>query len=195
MPNGPASQRASTPRLLLRVVLTSKPMSGYQKTVLCLANSRRPGGNCFAGKEMTDGQIGGWIRPINSVHGGAIADQDRLYEDHSHAELLDIVKIPCNAPKPNLHHQEDHQIQDDKYWAKVGRATWKQIVSAIDAVKGPLWSNGDDSFHGRNDKVSKAIASKLKGSLYLIAPSRLDLVRGFRISLRRWRGSASSRGL
>ena len=75
-----------------------------------------------------------------------------------------------------MHHQEDHQIEADQYWEKVGRATWQQIANATDDVKGPLWSNGDDSFHGRNDKVSENIAATLKGSLYLISPNRLDLV-------------------
>jgi len=102
-----------------------------------------------------------------------------MYKDKSHADLLDIVKIPLVKPTPNLHHKEDHQIDADGYWEKVGRATWPQIVGATDNVKGPLWSNGDSSRHGRNDKVNEKIAAKLAGSLYLIAPSRLNVVVGY----------------
>ena len=37
------------------------------KRIVCLANSRRPGGRCVAGKEiLEDGQIGGWIRPVSA---------------------------------------------------------------------------------------------------------------------------------
>jgi len=153
-------------------------MSSYYKTILCLANSRRPKGTCFAGKEFAGGETTNWIRPINASNGGAISDHDRLYKDNSHAGLLDIVKIPLQQPKPSLHHKEDHQIQADEFWEKVGRATWPQIVGATDNVQGPLWSNGDSSRHGRNDKVNEKIAVKLAGSLYLIAPSRLSLVVG-----------------
>lgn len=125
------------------------------------------------------GETLAWVRPINSAHGGAISDYDKIYEDKSHAELLDIVTIVLEKPVPHLHHQEDHQIDPKKYWVKTGRATWQQVLDATDTVKGPLWSDGDDSFHGRNDKVSEEIAATLKCSLYLIAPTRLDLVVGY----------------
>jgi hypothetical protein len=154
-------------------------MSIYQKAILCLANSRRPGGSCVAGKEYAGGKTSAWIRPINTAHEGAISDHDKVYQDNSHAELLDIVQMTLEKPVPHLHHQEDHQIDPGKYWKKTGRATWGQIVNATDTVKGALWSDGDHSFHGRNDKVSEEIAATLKGSLYLIAPTRLDLVVGY----------------
>ena len=153
-------------------------MSPYKKTILCLANSRRPGGTCFAGKEFAASKSSAWIRPTNADHHGAISGQDRLYRDGSHAELLDIVTVSLLEPKPNLHHQEDHQIKSDEYWEKAGRATWQDVVKATDVVKGELWVNDDSSRHGQNDKVSPASASKLTGSLYLIEPTNLDLVVG-----------------
>jgi hypothetical protein len=154
-------------------------MSTYNKTILCLANSRRPGGTCFAGKEFVAGKTSAWIRPINAAHNGAISAQDRLYRDRSHAELLDIVTVSLQQPKPHLHHQEDHQIKSDEYWQKAGRATWQDVIKATDVVKGELWVNDDSSWHGQNDKVSAASASKLTGSLYLIEPTNLDLVVGW----------------
>ena len=40
------------------------------KRIVCLANSRMPGGNCVAGKEvLVGGKIGGWIRPVGAVEG------------------------------------------------------------------------------------------------------------------------------
>jgi hypothetical protein len=154
-------------------------MSAYHKTILCLANSRRPGGTCFAGKEFAGGKTSGWIRPVNATHGGAVSAHDRLYQDRSHADLLDIVKVPLQAAKPHLHHQEDHQIDASLFWQKVGRAKWKNVIEATDVVQGPLWINEDSSFHGQNDKVSAASAAKLPGSLYLIEPVDLDLVVGW----------------
>lgn len=153
-------------------------MAAYEKTVLSLANSRRPGGTCFAGKEFAKGKSSNWVRPINAANGGAISGRDSLYEDLSHAELLDIVKVPLLAPKPHLHHMEDHQIDPAVFWAKVGRATWQDVEKATDIVKGELWVNEDSSFHGQNDKVSETSAAKLGGSLYLIKPETLELVVG-----------------
>jgi hypothetical protein len=153
-------------------------MEPYRKTILCLANSRRPGGTCFAGKEFAAGASSAWLRPINSAHHGAITSRDRLYTDGSHAELLDIVTVSLLEPKPNLHHQEDNQIKSDVYWKKIGRANWQNVVKATDTVAGDLWVNDDSSYHGVNDKVSAASAAKLKGSLYLIEPTDLDLVVG-----------------
>jgi hypothetical protein len=76
---------------------------------------RRPGGTCVAGKEFAGGKASDWIRPINAANNGAISLTDRLYNDKSHAHVLDIVKVTLLAPKPHLHHQEDHQIDEKKY--------------------------------------------------------------------------------
>ena len=153
-------------------------MASYQKTLLCLANSRRPGGTCVAGKEFAAGKALGWIRPINTTNGGAISLRDRVYSNQSHADVLDIVTIDFESPKPHLHHQEDHQIDAGTCWKKSGRGTWKDVVAATDTVSGALWINEGSSYHGTNDKVSEASAAKLKGSLLLVEPVGLELVVG-----------------
>jgi hypothetical protein len=148
----------------------------YPKTILCLANSRRPGGRCFAGKEIANGKADNWVRPVNAGNSNAISEEDRQYQDGTEADLLDIVKIWMQAPQPHAHHKEDHQILINYYWEKTGRATWPQITAATDKVTGTLWPNEAKSFHGVNDKVSGGTAAGLPGSLFLIAPTRLDLV-------------------
>lgn len=148
----------------------------YTKTILCLANSRRPSGHCFAGKEFANGVTGAWIRPINAAHHNAVSIDDRLYEGGTLADVLDIVTIPLHAPRPIAHHVEDHQILADQYWTKTGRAMWQQVVNATDEATGTLWPNEACSHHGWNDKVSEATTVKQSGSLLLIEPTRLDLV-------------------
>ena len=54
--------------------------------------------------------------------------------------------------------------------------TAQTIIAAPDKVSGPLWHDGEHSYHGRNDKVPAAIAKKLKTSLLLVAPESLNLV-------------------
>ncbi|MBR0869648.1 hypothetical protein JQ633_04705 [Bradyrhizobium tropiciagri] len=146
------------------------------ETILCLANSRRPGGACVAGKKFESNKIGDWVRPINAKHGNSISGKDAEYKDGTSADLLDIVRVSMSAPAPSDHQTENHQIDDGFYWRKTGRATWTQIVNATDNIQGPLWSDGDHSYHGLNDKVDEAIAKGLKGSLLLIEPSKLELV-------------------
>ena len=148
----------------------------YGKTILCLANSRRPGGTCVAGKEFVNGKFGSWIRPVNPQNADAISGSDRQYQDGTHCDVLDMVTVYMVEAKPHGHQTENHAIDPKYYWAKQSRATWDQIISATDKVNGPLWHDGDRSFHGLNDKVPEAVASNLKGSLLLIEPEKLDLV-------------------
>src|ERR1700733_238560 len=150
----------------------------YTKKILCLANSRRPGGRCVAGKEFADGATGAWLRPVNAQNGNAISETDLQYENGKYADVLDLIEIPLVEEKPHGHQTENHLITPDYYWMKRGCATWAQIVDATDNVSGPLWSNPEHSFHGRNDKVPEALANTLTGSLLLIKPSLLDLVVG-----------------
>lgn len=148
---------------------------GYEKTLLCLANSRRPGGRCVAGKEFLDGKIGAWVRPVNIQNGHAISESDLQYENGTFADVLDIVTIQMLEPAPQRHHRENHLINPKYYWEKQSRATWAQIVSATDSVTG-IWSNANRSFHGTNDKITEE--NLPTNSLLLIKPTSLSLVIG-----------------
>lgn len=148
----------------------------YASTILCLANSKRPGGRCVAGKVFDGGKIGAWLRPVNVQNGDAISEADAQYEDGSSADLLDIVKIQMIGATPHNHHKENHEIHSGYYWEKQGRATWDQVTGATDNVDGPLWPSTESSFHGKHDKVPEAEANALPNSLLLIQPTRLDLV-------------------
>jgi hypothetical protein len=150
----------------------------YTKTILCLANSRRPGGRCVAGKELSGGRPGAWIRPINKENGHAISELDFQLENGTVADVLDILTIPMVQPCPQGHQSENHQIAPDYYWTKQSRANWRQVVEATDTVTGTLWPIGDSSYHGQNDKVSEALAGGLDHSLMLIEPATLALIVG-----------------
>jgi hypothetical protein len=131
---------------------------GYEKTILCLANSRKPpSGRCVAGKEMLKDGFGDWIRPISNRSSREISEEERRFASGEQARVLDIVRIPFLEPRPIFHQTENHLIDYDHHWAKKGVATWDELKKAVDRVRGPLWINGHSTLHGHNDKVAAAI--------------------------------------
>lgn len=100
----------------------------YNKTILCLAASRRPGGLCVAGKEFANGACGPWVRPI-SAQSHAIAPADMFYANGVRADVLDIFTVSLTQPVPMGHQRENHLI-NNVVWQNHGRATWQQIVTA-----------------------------------------------------------------
>lgn len=153
-------------------------MPAYTKTILCLSNSRRPGGTCVAGKELVDGVVGGWIRPINLQHHNAIGVNDLRLEGGGRADVFDVLTVPMLEARPNGHQTENHLIDTGSLWIKDGAASWEDIEAATDAGVGPLWLNGNSSYHGTNDNIPQTSLGGIASSLKLIRPSRLAIVVG-----------------
>jgi len=141
----------------------------YEKTIICLANSRKPpSGRCVAGKEIDGDGYGQWIRPVSDRQGQEISEEERRFESGKKAQVLDVVTVPMIEPRPARHQTENHLIDHDDYWTKVSVATWDDVQEAVDTVNGPLWINGHSTYHGRNDKVPENLVRDLKSSLMLV---------------------------
>ncbi len=147
----------------------------YEKTILCLANSRKLDGRCAAGKEFRDGECGEWIRPVSKRPSEEISWSERRYESGQDPQVLDIISIPMLEPRPDSFQVENHLIDDEYYWEKVDRANWQDVVAVVDAVPGPLWINGFSTWEGQNDKVPEAQAETLTASLLLIRPDNVRI--------------------
>lgn len=148
----------------------------YEKTILCLANSRKPpSGRCIAGKEFANGTAGQWIRPVSARAGHEVSEDERRYESGKKARLLDIVCVPLMQATPSGHQVENHVLDPEYYWVKKGVATWDQVKAAVDSHAPAFWSNSQSTYHGQNDKVAEASVANAGSSLQLILLSDLEL--------------------
>jgi hypothetical protein len=151
-------------------------MMSYNKTILCLADSRKMSGCCIAGKEWDDGTTGQWIRPVSERQAEEISIEDRRYEDGTLPRVLDVVSIEMKVPKPTGFQPENHVIDDGFYWRKVAQGTWEQVIAAVDNAPGSLWLDGDSSYNGRNDQIHLAtVGQNLNSSLRLVRTRNLSL--------------------
>ena len=111
------------------------------KRIVCLANSRKNGGRCIAGKELgPDGRPGGWIRPISAAPGGEVRERERQYEDGSEPEILDVIEIRFISAEPKEYQSENWLIDAEYRWVKVGRLNTDDLYLWLDRDE-PLWSN------------------------------------------------------
>lgn len=147
----------------------------YSKTIVCLANSRKITGRCIAGKEVFPEGYGCWIRPVSSRLTEEISEEERLYEDGTDPELLDIILIPMIEPRPKAHQIENHLIDDRKYWVKVGKLAWDKLPNLADRPQGPLWFNSGSSYNGLNDRIPLSQAERFQNSLFLIESDGLSV--------------------
>ena len=147
----------------------------YEKTILCLANSRKLSGRCIAGEEKLVDGYGGWVRPVSDRPSEEISEEERRYEDGQYPQVLDVICVPMLEPKAHRHQSENHLIDDKYYWVKVGRANWADVEGGLDTVSGPLWINGYCTWNGFNDQVPEAEVDSLTSSLYLIRPINLQI--------------------
>jgi len=143
------------------------PKPKYSKTILCLANSRKTSGRCVAGREVVNNVLGDWVRPVSVREKGELSELDRRYENGQHPQVLDIIRIPMLDVKPHQFQAENHLINDGYYWTLESQVNWDGVHNALDGPA-PLWTNGDSSYSGINDRVSVANLGHPQGTLRLI---------------------------
>lgn len=152
-------------------------MPNFKKRIVCLAKSRKRGGLCIAGKEISNkGTTGGWIRPVSSRSSESILFTECECKDKTQPYLLDIVEIPFKKHKPNCFQCENYLIDDANKWSMSGTYDIKQLHKICDYPTN-LWDIGDSrsSYYGLRDRVQDNKTSEIKDSLYLITPEELTI--------------------
>ncbi|MDA1053610.1 MAG: hypothetical protein O3C40_24445 [Planctomycetota bacterium] len=148
----------------------------YKKRIVCLANSRKMSGRCVAGLEIDGEDFGEWIRPVSSRSTQEISLEERRFEDGSELDLLDIVDVPMLKPTPHAYQSENHLIDADYYWTKVGTFSNDRVQELCEEVES-LWTNGHNSYDGINDRITEDEAHRtIDSSLVLIRPDNITIL-------------------
>ena len=149
-------------------------MSAYTKTLVVMANSKKCGGRCVAGKELGRDRCGAWVRPTSAERMGELSLADQLLDGGGHPDVLDIVEITFLQPAPCGYQSENHQIAAGVRWVKRARLPSARLRDLVDPCEA-LWLNGYSSGGGRNDRVPQERLGGVSSSLRLIGPVRVDL--------------------
>ena len=146
----------------------------YTKRILCLANSYKTGGRCIAGREVIQNSFADWIRPVSHRPHHEINCLEMCYGNGGSASVLDYMDITFQSPQPYDFQTENHLI-DAVRWSHAGTANWADLQNAVDTISGPLWRNGESTYHGRNDKIQENLANQIQSSLMLIRPENANI--------------------
>lgn len=147
----------------------------YIYQIVCLANSKKPGGRCVAGKISTGEHKDLWIRPVAPRQNRTITLHDQIYENQEPPELLDLIDIVFTGHQAGTFQQENHVINDRQYWALAGQFDSEDLHTLVD-VPDQLWeTTNDDSTSGVNDRISGASLTQQRGSLYFIEPENVRI--------------------
>ncbi|MGH3912628.1 MAG: dual OB domain-containing protein [Pseudonocardiaceae bacterium] len=144
------------------------------KRLVCLANSRREGNRCIAGRELLAGNPGEWIRPVSARESEAVSRRERQYNDGSEPCVLDIIDVPLIGPRSKSHQPENWLLDPDARWSKAGEFGHDNLHLLTDNP-GHLWINGHHTTNGQNDYMTVDEADNTAGSLKLIAVDELRL--------------------
>lgn len=142
------------------------------KRIVCLANSRKLGGRCVAGKDI---RSHAWIRPISDRPHEEVSEVERRYEDGADPRVLDVIDVPLMQHKPSGHQPENWLLDPGFYWVRMGQMDVRQLARLVDTPS-VLWpSSARDTADGILDRISVAEALAAQRSLYLIRVGNLDI--------------------
>lgn len=144
------------------------------KRIVCLANSRKLGARCIAGRELIGDDVGPWIRPVTGIGHGEVTPYQCRCQDGAPPNVLDIVEVPLLRPSPDGYQQENWLIAPGQPWRKVGRVERDQLDSLLDPIS-PLWTDCPRRAYGLNDEIPLASAAKLDSSLRFVRVDQLTI--------------------
>jgi hypothetical protein len=145
------------------------------KTLVCLANSKKHGGTCFAGIELNGSRPGGWIRPISSRSGHEVNLVEQILPDGSTPSVLDVVKVGVLRAVPTGFQSENWLLDSSFHWTLEGSWTFADVATLVETPP-TLWTNESSSTVGIHDRVAEKHLERHNRSIGLIRPERSQVV-------------------
>lgn len=148
--------------------------------VVCVANSIRHDGRCFAGIDMDTGE---WVRPVPAKGGCGLSYSDVCVNGQPVA-LLDILEIDMTTRNPGTKYQCENRVMRAKAWKQVGRLKPSALLKYCD--------DSSPILHSTTDRVKPADLDAMSPddwvSLRLVRPSKVHFARDY-FKRSRWRAS------
>lgn len=138
-----------------------------QKTIICLANSKKHGDSCVAGIELLDGTLGSWIRPLGRRDGHGISSAEQVLPDGEIPRVLDVITIGVSEHVPDGCQTENWLLDDGVRWERVDTWAYCDLSALVDAPS-TLWTNASSSSVGTRDRVSVDDLGKHRRSIMLV---------------------------
>lgn len=146
------------------------------ETIICLANSRKFGGRCIAGKRADDAR---WLRPVTARPGQEITESIRRYADGSSVQVLDVFDCTGIGQRPSGHQTENFLVHGGYRWKKQGSASWNDVLDLVDPAA-DLWVDNYSSYYNCNNRVPARLLDTCEDSLRLIALEEMVLHVGYK---------------
>lgn len=159
------------------------------RRIVCLANSRKGGDRCLAGKEIMNHKVAGWIRPVGSGRENAVTTAERTCDDRSEVDPLDVVDVPLSGRAFHEFQVEDYRLARGELLRKRGRLGWDRLHLLTDDPEA-IWPSEHFQNLGRakNDRVHRGEAARFGHSLLFVRVQDLE------VEITEWEGRQSVRG-
>jgi hypothetical protein len=96
-----------------------------------------------------------------------VSEYERLYEDGSDPQVLDVIDIPMIKSMAKSYQPENWLLNPELYWKKVGIVELDDLADFTDC-NSLSWANGHHTYNGMNDFVPADQVEGADGSLRLI---------------------------
>jgi len=151
-----------------------------KKIIVVLANSKKTGGRCLAGKELVRKgdawEVRSWIRPVTSGKGGAVPLYLMTAGLGHVPKLLEIIEISFEKAVPTDDQPENWLLEmpvKPNLWKSIGMFELNEINKLVDKpIK--LW---DDDTDERRVRAGYTKTMLSPSSLYFIKPESIESVK------------------
>lgn len=145
----------------------AQPEKADSRRIVCLANSRKFGGRCVAGKCLDGDSVGEWMRPVSPKETGELTSKAISVQGGSMPGLGDILSISVDKPAPHDYQMENVFLKSDA-WKKDGVFPPDRLEDLLDWPD-TLWRNGFSGWNGVNDRIPvEAVIGDVAQSLFFI---------------------------